>query len=118
MSLQLLTKNYRAGAAIAAFTIVKAGATDDDVLQAAAAADSSIGICEALPATAGDRVDIVVAGIADVRLGGPVTRGAFVTANANAAAVTAAPGERHIGYARTSGVAGDIVEVLIAPGRS
>lgn len=116
MSNPLITKAYVAAAAIGAFRIVKVDATDDTVAQAAAAADLSIGIVEAVAPAAGERCDVVMAGLADVTLGGTVARGAMVTSDAQGRAVTATTGNRAIGVARVSGVVGDVVEVLIAPG--
>lgn len=116
----LLPKNYTAGAAIAPFRIVKFGAADGEVVQAAAATDLSIGVSGSLPATAaGERIDIIRAGLTPVALGGTVTRGDKLTADANGAAVTAAPAAganaNIIGIAEVSGVAGDVALMLIAP---
>lgn len=120
MANTLLNKNYTAGAAIAAYRIVKPGASDGEVLQAAAATDSLMGVCESVGPASGERCDIVKSGIADVEFGGAVTRGGPVTADANGKAVAAAPAAganvRIIGYAEVSAVAGDISPVLIAPG--
>ena len=113
-------RNYTAEAAIAAHRIVKPGATDGSVLQAAAATDALIGVTEGLAPEAGERVDTVKSGIADVEYGGAVTRGQLLTADADGKAVAAAPAAganvRIIGVAEVSGVAGDIGQVLIAPG--
>ena len=115
MSLPLLTKAFVAEAAISAFRIVKFGTTDDLVTAAAAAADLSIGIVEGVAPAAGERCDVVMAGLAEVTAGGAVTRGQLVTADAQGRAVAAAAGNRAIGMARASGVAGDVIEVLITP---
>ena len=56
------------------------------------------------------------AGIADIEFGGNVARGALLTADADGKAVTAADGNRVIGIAEVSGAAGDIGQVLLAPG--
>lgn len=120
MASTLLNRNYTAGAAIAAFRIVKPGAADGEVVQAAAAADALMGVCESVGPASGERCDIVKVGIADVEFGGTVARGAPVTADANGKAVAAAPAAgsnvRIIGFAEVSAVAGDIAPVLIAPG--
>lgn len=115
MSNPLLVKNKVAEAAITANSIVKPGSTDDAVVLAAAAGDSAIGVTEGIAAAAGERVDVVMAGIAEVKLAGNVTRGGGVVANASGLGVAAASTNRAIGYALQSGVTGDIVEVLIAP---
>ena len=57
--------------------------------------------------------------IADVVLGGAVTRGDLLTSDANGAAITATAAAgtniRVIGIALVSGVAGDIIPVLLNP---
>lgn len=115
-----LTKNYTAEGAIAAHRIVKFGAADGSVTQAAASTDLVIGVNEALPVVAGERVDVIRAGIADVEFGGNVTRGQPVTADADGKAVAAAPAagvNAHIvGFAEVSAVAGDIAPVMLARG--
>lgn len=120
MAITLLNRDYTAAAAIAAFRIVKAGAADGEVLQAAAATDALMGVCESVGPAAGERCDVVKVGIADVEFGGPVTRGGPVTSDAIGRAIAAAPAAgsnvRVIGYAEVSAVAGDIAPVLIAPG--
>lgn len=115
-----LFKNYAAGAAIAAYRIVKLSA-DDTVVQAAASTDALMGVVQQLGADAqGDRVDVAFGGIVEIEFGGNVTRGDPVTADADGKAVAAAPGAgvnaRIIGFATVSGVAGDIGRVRYAPG--
>jgi hypothetical protein len=114
-----LIKNYLAGAAIAAFRIVKFSA-DNTVIQGAAATDYLIGIADGMGASAsGARVDVVKGGVAYVEFGGSVTRGGPVTADANGKAVAAAPSAgtqaRIIGFAEVTAASGDIAPVLIAP---
>lgn len=119
MSNQLLTKNLLAEAAINAYRIVKFGSTDDYVVQGAAATDSLIGVVEGVAPAIGERCDVVMAGIAEIVLGGAVTRGGPVTANATGQGVAAAPAaganNRVIGHALMSGVAGDVIPVMLAP---
>lgn len=87
---------------------------------AAASTDLVIGVNEALPVVAGERVDVIRAGIADVEFGGNVTRGQPVTADADGKAVAAAPAagvNAHIvGFAEVSAVAGDIAPVMLTRG--
>lgn len=115
-----LTKSYNAGGAILANSIVKCGANDYDVLQAAAAADFLLGITTEIPAVSAERVDVVQEGIADLKINGVVTRGALITSDAGGLGVVAAPGagtnNRIIGIALISGVAGDIIPVQLSPG--
>lgn len=115
-----LTKNYTADAAIGPYRIAKFGAADGNVAQSAAATDLHIGVTSRVTAeAAGDRVDIVRSGIAEVEYGGGVTRGQKLTADADGKAIAAAPAAganaQIIGVAEVSGVAGDIGSVFIAP---
>ena len=120
MANQVLAKNYTAGGAIPAFRIVKMGANDGEVLQAAAATDFLVGVNGELSPASGERVDIQKVGIARIEFGGTVTRGGPVTSDASGKAVAAAPAAgsnvRIIGFAEVSAVSGDIGDVLIAPG--
>lgn len=109
-----LVKSFVAGAAIAANRIVKFGASDV-VVQGAAATDYLLGVADS-DAGSGARVDVVMTGSVEVVLGGTVTRGALLTTDANGKAVVAAAGNRVIGIALQSGVAGDIGDVLLAQG--
>lgn len=120
MSNPTLTKNFNAGAAIAAYRIVKMGAADATVVQGAAATDFLMGVCTEIAAASGGRADVHIAGIADVEFGGTVTRGDEVTSDATGKAVAAAPAagvnNRIIGLALVSAVSGQIAPVLLAPG--
>ena len=116
-----LVKSYLAEGTIGPCRIVKPGANDYGVAIAAAATDKLIGVTLPLISViAGDSVEVAHDDIADVVLGGTVTRGDLLTSDANGAAITAtaAAGSnvRVIGIAVVSGVAGDIIPVLINPG--
>lgn len=115
-----LTKSYTAEGAISANRIVKPGANDWGVLQGAAATDALIGITTEIDAASGERVDVVHEGIADLKLGGTVARGALLTSDASGRGVTAAPAagtnNRVICAALISGVLDDIIPVLVTPG--
>ena len=114
---ELFIKACYAGAAIGAFLIVKHGAADGFAVQAAAGTDACFGVSDSLgAAAANDPVDIIRGGIAEVIYGGTVTRGDPLTANAAGKAVKAATGNRIIGFAEVSGVAGDRGSVFISPG--
>lgn len=114
-----LTKSYTAEGAISANRIVKVGAADWGALQAAAVSDKLIGISTEIDAASGERVDVVHEGIADLKLGGTVARGDFLTSDASGQGVVAAPAggtnNQIIGKALISGVSGDIIPVLVAP---
>ena len=119
MKNEILIKSYTADGAIGKYCIVKAGSADGYVAQAAAATDLLFGVTSRVTAdNAGDRVDVIRAGIAEVKYGGNVTRGQKLTADANGNAVAAAPAAgsnaQIIGVAEVSGVSGDIGSVFIA----
>jgi len=118
MAKRTLVITFIAGAAIAANTLVAFGATDGEVVTASAATDSIIGITELGAVSAGDRIDVTIAGIEDAIFGDTVTRGSLFTTDANGKVITATvAGSRVIGYAVDSGVAGDISGVMIAPSK-
>lgn len=113
-------KTFTAEAAIAAFTIVKPGTSDGNMLAAAAVSDKLYGVSDPIgQSTVGGRVEVIIEGEADVLYGGTVTRGDLVTSDASGRAVTAAPGagtnNRIIGVAKISGVVGDVGTILVAP---
>lgn len=116
-----LIKCYVAETTVGKYRIVKPGSTDDHVVQAAAASEALMGVSGFVGGDAGGRVDIIKSGITDVEYGGSVTRGDWLTSDANGKAVAAAPvvgaNTNVIGRAEVSGISGDIGSVLIAPGR-
>ena len=120
MANPLFTKNFIAGATIAKYRIVKPGADDDHVLQGAAATDALIGVSDSLGAGSGERIDIVVSGIAEVEFAGIVNRGGFVTSDVDGKGVAPAPAgganNRIIGIAMVTTAAGDIAPVLLIQG--
>lgn len=119
MALNGLTKSYAAGGAIGANLIVKFSA-DYTVVVAGAATDLLIGVTTEIDAASGERVDIIHGGIADVKAGGTISRGALVTSDAAGKAVAAAPSagvnNYVIGRALIAAADGDIVPVLLTPG--
>jgi hypothetical protein len=116
-----LMKTYVAEAAVAAYRIVKPGTSDGNVVQGAAVADALIGVSGMVAADLGKRVDIIHTDTAEVEYGGAVTRGNWLTSDANGKAVASAPAagtnNNVIGIALVSGVSGDIGLCLITPGR-
>jgi hypothetical protein len=110
-----ITKSYVAGGAIIPNSCVKFSA-DGTVVQSAAASDLTIGATvPQLSVVSGERVDVIHDGIADMVCGGTVTRGTSVTSDAAGKIVNASAGNRAVGIALLSGVAGDIVPVLVNP---
>ncbi len=121
-----LIKAFKGSGAIAANVIVKFGAADDVVSPAAASTDLLIGVANSLglsaaDQTAGATVDVVLGGIAEVKLGGTVTRGNYITSDASGQGVAAAPAAgvnaSVIGMALKSGVSGDIIPVALSQSR-
>lgn len=114
----VLSKSFDAGAAISPYRIVKPGAADSAVLQGAAATDALVGVCMEVGPASGERVDIIVSGVAEVQLGGTVARGDWITSNGTGQGIaTTTAANQVIGRALASGVANDIIPVLIAPGQ-
>lgn len=122
MSNPTLIKSYVAEAAVLPYRVVKFGSADGQVVQAAAAADASIGIADNLgQGTAGSRVDVAVDGIAEAEAGAAVARGALVSVDSSGRVITAAASAganvRAIGVAMSAaGAAGEIILVSIKPG--
>lgn len=115
------TKTYVAEAAIAGRRFVKFGTADRQVLAAAAATDAIMGVSERLDAAAGERLDVVKSGLAEIEYGGPVTRGDPLTADSEGRAVKANPvagiNNQIGGWAEVSGALGDFGQVFIALSR-
>lgn len=113
-------KSLTAQAAVARFLILKHGTADGTVVPAAAATDLLIGTADGLDKAIGEMVDMDVRPVAEVKLGGAVTRGQPLTANAAGKAVVAAPAAganvRLIGYAMKSGADGDVIPYIRALG--
>lgn len=113
-----LTKTFTAGAAIARRRLLKLSA-DGTVIQATAAGDAIIGVSDmsADVAAAGDRVEVRLSGIAEVDVGGAITRGALITSDASGKAVAAAPAgganNRTAGFGFVTYANGDIGDFLL-----
>jgi hypothetical protein len=119
MSNPELFKSFTAGGAINAYRIVKLS-TATTAVAAAAATDSLIGVSADLTVASGERVDVLLEGIAFVEAGAAVTIGAQVTSDSVGRCVTAAPAagvnNRVIGIAmEDASAAGDVIRVLLSP---
>jgi hypothetical protein len=119
----ILTKAYTAAGTIDQYTIVKFDASDTTVVEAGAATDLLLGVAyipgvSGTQKVSGDRLEIVLSGVAEVKAGGTITRGALLTSDASGQAVAAAPAtgvnNQVIGRALASAVSGDVFPVLIA----
>jgi hypothetical protein len=111
---------FTAGGAISPYRIVRL-ASADTVEQAAAVANALIGVNTDLTIVSGERVEVMVQGIAWVEAGAAITIGALVTTDSVGRGVAAAPAagtnNRHIGVALDAAVAaGDQIRVLLSPG--
>lgn len=118
MRVEGLIINFTAGAEVKPYRIVKFGSSDKAAIQATAATEALIGISDQLGAdAAGDPLDVIRSGLAEVEYGGNVTRGDWLTADSQGRAVaTTTAGDNVIGRAEQSGVSGDIGSVMIAHG--
>ena len=120
MSNPLMYKAFTAGAAIAAFRIVRFSAAET-VVQAAAATESMFGVNSDLAVANGERCEVMTDGIAWIEAGAAVTIGALITADSVGRAVAGAPAagvnNRVIGVALDAATAaGDQIRVLLSPG--
>lgn len=113
-----LTKGYTATTAVGKRVLVKFGAADGAVVPAAAATDLIIGVSTEIDTAIGERCDVLLVGnIGEVIAGGTIARGDMLTSNASGAAITTVTaGNRYVGIAEVSGVAGDIISFIVAPG--
>jgi hypothetical protein len=119
MSNPILFKNFTAGAAIAAFRLVKFSAAET-VIQAAAVGDFIIGATQDVAPANGERAEILMQGIAWVEAGAAFALGALLTSDSVGRAIVAAPAagtnNRIAGFALDAAVAaGDQVRVLLSP---
>ena len=121
MSNPLLFKAYVAGGAINPYRIVRI-TNADTVEQAAAVLNTLIGVNTDLPIVSGERVEVMMQGIAWVEAGAAITVGAPVTSDSSGRGIAAAPAaganQRIIGFALEAAVAaGDQIRVLLSPGQ-
>ena len=112
----VLVKAFTAGAAIAKNTIVMFSA-DDTVVVATAVTDLPIGVALEAAAAIGDRIEICLLGIAEIKAAGAITRGDYVvsTAGGEGVAGTATTAKQNvIGIAMADVADNDIFPCLIA----
>ena len=116
-----IEKSAKCTAAVAAFTIAKPGADDDTFSTATAVSEELIGVFQHATTSANEEVRLMLTGITRIKLGGTVTRGGWATTDGSGQGVAAAPSadvnNAVIGKFLASGVVGDIVTLLLAPGR-
>jgi hypothetical protein len=82
----------------------------------AVAGSAATGVLQDKPNVAGHGGNVAVGGVSKIYAGGTITAGNRVSSDANGAAIasTAASGSQ-LGQALTSGVAGDLISVLLLP---
>lgn len=118
MSSLNVTLPFTATAAVVGRRILKHGATDGTTIQATAATEDFLGVSDSQGAAVGTVCDVHVTGPAPVEYGGPVTRGARLTSDAQGRAIAAAPAAGQtveiVGRALVSGVLGDFGEVNLS----
>ena len=124
VSNHILTTTYTAAGTIDQYTIVTFGGSDNTVVEANGVTDSPVGVAyipgvSGTQKVSGDRLEVVLSGVAEIRAGGTITRGALVTSDANGQALAAAPSagvnNQVIGKALVSALSGDVFPVLLAP---
>lgn len=116
-----LIKSYEASAAVTARRIVafSDAAASAKVAMAATALVPAIGISGVLGAVSGEMCDTVLAGLAQLELGGTVTAGAPLMSDGSGrgitAVATAAATRRVVAFALEPGVTGDLIWVHVVP---
>ena len=118
-----IEKSVKCTAAIAtAFLVAKFGADDDTASQATASTEDLLGVFQHTTTVAGEEVRVMLNGISRVKLGGTVTRGGLLTSDAAGKAVAigavVATNYAVIGRAMASGVADDLIPVLLMTSRA
>ena len=108
-----IIKAVTAEGAVGEYRICKLGSSDDQASEASAATDILLGV-STQSATTGQQFGLAMSGIADVEYGGTVTRGEYLTSDADGNAVGTTTGNNFvIGIAMVAGSDGDIGSVLI-----
>ncbi|WP_370269234.1 capsid cement protein [Nioella sp.] len=116
-----LIKSYEASAEIAGHRIVVFSdpAASAKVAMAAVATTPAIGVSGPMDAVSGEMCDVVLGGLAQLKLGGTVTAGAPIMSDAAGAGIVAEAAasttRRVIGFALEPGVSGDLIWVNVAP---
>lgn len=110
-----LVKTFIAATAIARYSVVKLDSAKDSVALATSAGDRFVGVsAEPADVAAGDRVDIILDGIVEVRAGATVTKGIDVTANAAGRVIAAQAGDEVVGWTTEAANAdGDIISIRL-----
>ena len=110
-----LTKAFIAATAIPRYSVVKLDAADDAVAVATAKTDRLVGVlADAAEVPAGKRADVILEGIAEVRAGATVNKGADVTVDTQGRVVAASSTDEVVGWAtEAANAAGDIISIKL-----
>jgi hypothetical protein len=112
-----LTKAYIADTDVAPYLIIKTGSVDGNAALATANTDKLKGVSENVQVAAGQCVDVIQDGIANVIAGGTIADGDWLTTDSSSRAITAAPAPgvnvQIVGKAMTSAVVGDVFPVFV-----
>lgn len=113
-----LVKSFTAETAVAKRRIVSFGTEDGQVIQSTSQA-GVLGVSGIRGADAGGAVDVYLSDLQGIECSAPVTRGDYITADAEGKGIPAAPAAdaqmQVVGRAMESGSAGAILTVLIQP---
>ena len=111
--------NLEAAAAIDPHTLLTLGTAADSTVQEAGDNEEIVGAVGEYAVASGDQAPVIICGVAQIKLGGAVTRGGQVKADASgqavAVATTGTTNQNSAGKALKSGVSGDIIPILIQP---
>lgn len=106
---------FKAAAAQAAYTAVKAGADRQHVAICSAKTDKSIGIAQSAPEAADEAVEVALpGGGAKAKLGGSVSFGDLLAPTTDGTLIaTTTANDRAIAVAMEDGVSGDVIAVEV-----
>ena len=115
MQNDVLTKSFKAEAAILGHHIVTLGVASQSAVTASAVSEVLIGVSHNLDAAINTSADVVVAGTPMVKAGAAITKGSYVTTNASGEAIAVSVGtDRTIGIALEGASTGDLFPVLLS----
>lgn len=114
MTARNLVLSLVAVSALTANRLVALDATGK-VKPATANTDAIIGVSDDVDTPAGSVAAVLVDGAVPVKLGGTVAAGDFITAGAGGVGVAGTG--RVVGIALQAGVVGDVIDVLVQPGK-
>jgi len=117
---ELFSKAFTAEGTINPYRIVKVGAAAGGVLEATAVTEALIGVTGNQTVLIGERVDVVMLGIAKVRIDVTPAIGSFITATTGGKGAVAAPASgvnnNVIGRILKTAADEDICDVFLSPG--